>query len=64
MTMLIETFYGRSFGFSSCWVTLVMSVVSSFKYIYQVNGDRSRRVIPHSGLRQGAIVSLPIHYDL
>lgn len=42
-----------SFGFSPIWVSLVMSLVSSVKYVYQVNGSKSKEVIPRCRLRQG-----------
>lgn len=42
-----------SFGFSPMWVSSVMSLVSSVKYSYQVNGSRSKVIVPSRGLRQG-----------
>lgn len=42
-----------SYGFCSEWVSLVMSLVSSVKYSYQVNGSRSKVIVPGCGLRQG-----------
>lgn len=46
-----------SYGFYPNWVSLVKSLVSSVKYIYQVNGSRSHVVSPGRGLRQGDLLS-------
>lgn len=50
-TFLKETLL--AYGFGGQWVSLVLSLVYSFKYVYQVNGSRSRVVSPSRGLRQG-----------
>lgn len=42
-----------SYGFYPAWVSLIMSLVSSVTYMYQVNGSRSHVVVPGRGLRQG-----------
>lgn len=46
-----------SYGFSVDWVFLVMSLVTSVKYMFQVNGSRSRVIILSRGLRQGGPLS-------
>lgn len=38
-----------SYGFSPHWVSLVMSLVSSVKYCFRVNGSRSCTVVPVGG---------------
>lgn len=40
------------YGFNSVWVSRVMSLVSTVKYCYQVNGSRIRVISLGSGLRQ------------
>lgn len=42
-----------AYGFSPHWVNLVMTLVTTVSYSYQVNGFSSRVVHPNRGLRQG-----------
>lgn len=42
----------QSYGFCNSWIDLVLILVSTVSYSYQVNGFSSRKIIPNRGLRQ------------
>lgn len=43
----------QAYGFSTAWIELVITLVTTVSYTYQVNAFSSRKVLPKRGLRQG-----------
>lgn len=44
-------------GFCHTWISRVMTLVSTVSYNYQVNGHKTRTILPKRGLRQGDPIS-------